>query len=181
MSRFFKIVICTALASVVFYCTNSSRKTADCLLIDLKNGEMVRALECKLHITQKGSKFFFNYSPKDSLSYCIAMLINDTTASYSHRDKDLLEYIGSKTFVFKNKQYKVLKFNYDIENSGDEESLYFFEKDLGLIMINNYSWNDYRIFKTPSIPDSLINTIFLPENIAFWNDPYDKGDINNQK
>jgi len=50
--------------------------------------------------------------------------------------------IATKTFKIKNKDFTVLKYYYDVENSIDEESSFFYQDNYGLLVCFNDGWLD---------------------------------------
>ncbi len=172
-----KTIAILIMLALTFGCSQKKADFSSCLLIYLKDGKLVRLKDCNTRISSKVDVKEFQYLENDSLFYYGITILNDTLVKYAGYNNEYLDYIGSCTFLINDKNYKISKFAYDDENSADEEALVFIEKDLGLIMVNFICQDIITIFKTTNLPDSLLNTMFLPKTKEFWHDPYTHGEL----
>jgi hypothetical protein len=52
-----------------------------------------------------------------------------------------LRLVLEKTISFKDREYKVMKYQYDEKDGDDEESLYFYSPEFGIIL---FHWGTHR-------------------------------------
>jgi hypothetical protein len=82
-------------------------------------------------------------------------LMNDSSFSYSYSiEKDSFYYINEYCKVldtinlgYKDRDISIFKCDYNIERSQDEESYIYWNRQYGLVAIDNYPWNILILFE----------------------------------
>lgn len=76
----------------------------------------------------------------DTLGYSFFKSTNNDSAIYIYGLNCPL--VATKTFKIDNNDFKILKYYYDVENSADEESSFFYHGNYGLLVCYNDGWLD---------------------------------------
>ncbi len=86
--------------------------------------------------SEPGEDSLFNYAvdPLNELEERI-LFFNDTC-----------KLVESKTYRLNGKEIEINKYNLDRENSEDEESYIYYNTEIGLIAVYNYSWFTFDYF-----------------------------------
>lgn len=90
--------------------------------------------------TIKNDSIHYIYKLKagDTLGYSFSKSIDNDSSINIYGMKCPL--ISSKTFKIRNREFNILKYYYDEENSYDEETNFFFHQDYGLLVAFNVGW-----------------------------------------
>ncbi len=102
-------------------------------------------------VRKTDSLFLNKYVINDTLGFIYKQGVDTLGYSFfksAFNDSSIFIYglncplIAKKTFVIDNKDFTVLKYYYDIENSDDEESSFFYHENYGLLVCFNDGWLD---------------------------------------
>lgn len=83
-------------------------------------------------------KYRFDSRLKDSPAYEQEFILPKRLDSVPLNN---VSYVYKKTFAFEGKEYTVSKYQYDLLESSDEESLYFYTPEFGIIL---FHWGTHR-------------------------------------
>ena len=106
-------------------------------------------------LTSLGEKYY-----TDTTSFIFPKSIDSLT-----NVENFIELIGIQEFLFEHKLYKVYKYLMDNPNIADEEELYFYTPEIGILITESGSWFGYeRLIESSSLKNSQL-AFYLSEKV----------------
>ena len=148
---------------VLTSCIKSRSKNTDkpVLLNYYRNDSVWKTDSIYLSKSVKDDTLRFIYTHDlDTLGYTFIKPVHSDSSIYLYGIKCSL--ISKKTFKINNKDFTILKYYYDEQNTVDEESSFFYHQDYGLLVVFNDGWLELaRSMEydeiTKKIVDSIVN------------------------
>lgn len=157
------ITIGLILFGLLISCISNQIESVDKLVLkkSYRNDTIWKTDSLMINKSLENDTLRFIYKQKlDTLAYSFSKSIKNDSSIHLYGQNCFL--VSQKKFKIGNENIEISRYYYDVENSVDEESSFFYHKDYGILVCFNDGWSDL-IFsvehdnKSKILIDSIIN------------------------
>ena len=132
-----------------------------------ENNEILKIDTLRLDITNSNGISYYTYKlNNDTLIYSFYKPTNNDSSIFLGGISCPL--VSEKTITLSDKKFRILKYYFDIGNSVDEESSFFYNTNYGLLIGFNNGWSDLIFsMEYDSVSKALMDSI-LNDNTGFY-------------
>lgn len=136
----------------IFYCYEGGIIGQDTIRTTITKHEYKKDSPFELCYTQ------YSYKYQNSKDACYHFFVNG--------EINEMKYVSERYFMLNGASYRVYKFFYNDPNIEDEEEMYFYYQDIGVIIYKSESWGGYgRIFRIPNSEEKTEIAVLLGDKI----------------